>query len=86
MNKDTNDDIDDMEVDETQIDIDDTDFEFEEDITEVDHRGLVECRRFVGERRKFNDPNYSGPSRRMNPDRRKNVRDRRENRDKDNDE
>ncbi|MDJ0832459.1 MAG: hypothetical protein QNJ69_02985 [Gammaproteobacteria bacterium] len=86
MNKDSDNNFDDNEIDETQIDIDTTDFEFEEDITEVDHRGLVGCRRFVGERRKFQDPNYSGPSRRMNPDRRKNLRDRRDTRDKDNDE
>ncbi len=86
MKKDRDDNIDDTEVDETQIDTDDYDFDYEVDITEIDHRGLVECRRFVGERRKSNDPNYNGPSRRMNPDRRKNVRDRRENNDKDNDE
>ena len=43
MNKDSSEDIDDNDVDETQIDIEDTDFEFEEDITELDHRGLVGC-------------------------------------------
>ena len=85
MNKDSGKDIDDDDVEETQIDIDTTDFDFEEDVTEVDHRGLVGCRRFVGERRKFQDPNYKGPSRRMNPDRRKNVDDRRQPKDTDSD-
>ena len=52
MTQDSSDDIDLTNFDESDFDIDETDLEIDEDDTELDNRGLVECRRFVGERRK----------------------------------
>ena len=86
MTQDSSGDIDLTDFDETEFDIDEADLEIDEDVTELDNRGLVECRRFVGERRKGQDPGYSGPSRRMIPDRRKSLHDRRQRDDEDNDE